>query len=126
MFPLYSGGGAIVFTEGDVAVGLMINKEAGFDKDYLIKNIVEIISRHTDKAVAFSGNDILVGGEKVSGSTTYEKNDMFAIIFNLSFSDKTELISKICTKHSAKQPGYIDFMTREDFKREVLEWLPVR
>ena len=126
MFPLYSGGGAIVFNEGDIAVGLMINKEAGFDKDYLIKNIVEIISRHTDKAVAFSGNDILVGDEKVSGSTTYDKNDMFAIIFNLSFSDKTELISKICTKHSAKQPGYIDFMTREDFKREVLEWLTVR
>lgn len=124
--PLYSSGGAIVFTDGDLAVGLVINKEAGFETQYLVKKVIEIISKYTTKTVERSGNDILVDGKKVSGSTTYNQNGMIAIIFNLSFSDKTELISKVCTKHSAKQPGYIDFMTREDFKREAKEWLTAR
>lgn len=123
IFPLYAGGGTIVFTNGDLAVGIMLKQNKIFGRDYLLKSVARIISKYTDKTVEVTGNDILVGGEKISGSTTYEKNDMFAVIFNLSFSDKSEIINNVCLKHSEKHPGYIDFMTREDFKREVIEWL---
>jgi hypothetical protein len=126
VYPLYSGAGAIVFTSGDLAVGISLPKDSEHGKEYLLKGISAIISKYTTKTVEISGNDILVGGYKISGSTKYEKNDMLMLIFNLTFSDKSELIGNICTKHSSKQPGYIDFMTREDFRREVEEWLRVQ
>ena len=123
MYPLYSGAGAIVFTPGDIAVGISLPEDPDLGKEYLLKGITSIISKYTDKTVEISGNDILVGGFKISGSTRYEQNNMLMLIFNLTFSDKSELIGNVCTKHSLKQPGYIDFMTREDFRREVVKWL---
>ena len=64
-------------------------------------------------------------GKKICGFGFYETQDVVMIITPVSFSDKTDLISKICKKKQVKIPGYIDFMSKDSLKQEVIKWLQV-
>ena len=52
-------------------------------------------------------------------------NNLFVWAAQISFSDHSELIQKVCNKKSAKTPGYIDNtkLNKEQLEREVLSWL---
>ena len=123
VYPLQTGGGTIVSTAGDLNIGICIPSSVGADERFLLSGLADIFRKYTDKPVEVAGNDILVGGYKAIGSSSYRSNEMFVLITPVSLSEKAELIARICTKHSEKQPRHIDFMDRETLRMEVLRWL---
>ena len=125
IYPLQTGGGTIVSTAGDLNIGICVPESAGVDAPFLLAGLADIFRKYTDKDIAVNGNDLLIGGYKVLGSSTYRRNGMFMFITPVSLSEKSELIADICLKHSAKQPAYIDFLTCDELEQEVREWLKV-
>lgn len=123
VYPLYTGGGTIVSTPGDLNIGIAFPSTMNINANYILDGFAKIFRKYTNKLVEVSGNDVLVGGLKVLGSSTYHDNGMFMFITPVSMSDKSELICQICLKHSTKQPGYIDFMTSGQLREEVEVWL---
>lgn len=127
VYPYYTNGGSIVATDGDFMFGIIINQINGTREfSFLLEQISYIFKKYSEKNFTVSGNDILMDGKKVLGCTVYKENDMVAIMAYLTFSEKKDLIEKICLKHSTKQPGHIDFMTRDDFCEEVKAWLRIQ
>jgi hypothetical protein len=125
IYPYHSLGGSIVATAGDMIFCVCIEKINPSVTHHILKKTKEIFKKYTSKTIEIKGNDLMVDGTKVLGSTEYDSKEMVWLVACLSFSSKNDLIENICLKHSTKQPGYIDFMTREDFRREVAEWLRV-
>ena len=125
IYPYLSNGGIIVHQNGDFTYGLSCPASIYSDAGYILDRTRHMLQKHTNKKVTIDGNDILVNGLKVCGSTVYNNNGLFLILVYFSFNDKTELIEAICNKKTDKQPGYIDFMTREELRQEVLVWLRI-
>lgn len=126
VYPLLSSGGAIVHQDGDFSFGISCPESLHVDARYILKFVKQILQKHTIKHVSVDGNDILVDGNKICGSTTYYKNGLFLFIAYFSFNDKSELIYDICNKETMKTPTYIDFMTRDELRQEVYEWLKIK
>ena len=122
IYPLYTGGGTIVSTPGDLNIGICYPEKSDLDSSYILNRFAESFKKYTKKTVTVQGNDVLVDGIKVLGSSAYRQNGMFVFITPVSLSEKTELISEICLKHSTKQPGHIDFMDAEMLRGEVMGW----
>lgn len=117
----HSSGGNIVISDGDMAIGLSIPvKEVS--SNYILEHFAGMLSKYTDD-VSVDNNDILVGGVKVAGSANYNVGTGLGFVIHFSFSDKTELIRNICIIDSQKQPGYLQGMTVEQLRQEVIEWL---
>ena len=125
VYPLQTGGGTIVSTAGDLNIGICVPNDICADNQFILNGLANIFRKHTDKKVEVNGNDVLVDGFKVLGSSTYNSNGMFMFITPISFSEKSELIASICRKHSEKQPAHVDFMDSTTFRQEVSEWLKV-
>ena len=125
IYPLYTGGGTIVSTSGDLNIGICFPENSEYNSNYILNKIAEIFKSYTDKSVVISKNDILVDGFNVLGSSSYYNNGMFVFITPVSMSDKTQLICEICQEHSTKQPGYIDFMTSKQLREEIKRWLKI-
>ena len=123
IYPLGANGGTIVSTSGDLNIGICFPKIDKIDLKYILEGFVKIFRKYTYKLVEVDGNDVLVGGIKVLGSSVYERDGQFMLITPVSMSDKTQLICEICKKHSTKQPGHIDFMTAEQLRQEIEIWL---
>lgn len=126
VYPLQTGGGTIVSTEGDLNIGICIPKNIDIDERHILDSFADIFRKHTDKPVEVIGNDILVDDFKVLGSSTYHMNGMFMFITPVSLSEKSKLIANICQKHSDKQPSYIDFMDKDILRQEVKLWLQIK
>ena len=122
IYPYYTGGGTIVSTAGDLNIGICYSQNDLLDSRYILKKFADLFRKYTNKAVLISGNDPLVGGIKMLGSATYLKNGMFMFVTSVSLSEKEELISAICEKHSTKQPGHIDFIDADTLRQEVEQW----
>lgn len=126
VYPFLSGGGIIVHNDGDFTYGLSCPESLNIDAGFILDKTRRILQKHTDKRVTVDGNDILVNGLKVCGSTVYNKNGLFLILVYFSFNDKSELIKAICNKEMIKEPTYIDFITREQLRLEVAKWLSIQ
>lgn len=126
VYPLQTGGGTIVSTAGDLNIGICVPKSTCIDATFILHRFADIFRKYTYKTVEVNGNDIMVNGYKVLGSSTYEHNGMFMFITPVSLSEKAELIASICQRHSEKQPAHIDFMSAYSLRSEVLEWLKVQ
>ena len=126
VYPIYTGGGTIVSTSTDFSVGICYKNCLHVNSQYMLENIKTILQKYTTDELTINGNDILVDSKKVLGSACYAYNDMFMFVAHVSFSDKSELISNICiTDKVGKEVGFINFITREEFKQEVRAWLQV-
>lgn len=124
IYPIQTSGGTIVSSKGDLSFGVCCPKTNGIDRNYVLNGLKNVLQKHTAAIVTVDGNDILVGDKKVIGSASYWQNNVFMFVCHISFCDNTELISNICiTSKVGKTVGYIDFMTREEFKQGVSEWL---
>lgn len=123
IYPLYTGGGTIVSTLGDLNIGICFPNAHGINAKCILEGFAKIFRKYTYKPVEIDGNDVLVGGIKVLGSSVYVKDGQFMFITPVSMSEKESLICEICFKHSTKQPGHIDFMTVEQLRGEVEVWL---
>lgn len=126
IYPYQALGGSIVATSGDVVFGIFYKGTGKDEERYILERIKSIFEKYSGKTFRVDGNDILADGTKILGSTIYKQDDISCVAGALSFSDKSNLIANVCLKHSTKQPGYIDFMDRETFKREVKKWLTVK
>lgn len=123
VYPIHSKGGAIVNAKGDFNVAIVVPKEVGVDARYFLTKLAEIFQSYTNREIKITGNDILLDGQKVLGSSISVKNDMFSFVAAVSLIDKSDLISQICIKHSEKTPAYIDFMDSITLEQEVRKWL---
>lgn len=124
VLPLQTSGGTIVSTVGDLNIGICMPSDK-MDANFILNGLANIFRKYTDKEVVIVGNDILVDNYKVLGSSNYNANGMFMFITPVSMTEKSELIDNICIKKSNKTPSYIDFMTNEELRQEVSEWLTV-
>lgn len=121
------GDGTLVSTPGDFGIGICVYKNENFNLSYFVNEFVKIFKKYTDKEIVNQGNDIMYNGKKICGFTYYDDNNMFMIISPISFSEKSDLVTKICTnKTQTKEVGYIDFMTREELRMEVKRWLDLQ
>jgi len=124
IYPIQTGGGTIVSTTGDFSLGICVPKDTGINTLFILNRLKNILTKYTDKNIVIDNNDILVDGKKVCGSAIYSYNGMFMFVGYFSFNDKSELIRNICANsNSIKEPSYIDFMLRDDFRNEVTAWL---
>lgn len=126
ILPLQTGGGTIVSTRGDLNIGICFPRKMEYTTNYILEGLANIFRKYTNKKVEVDGNDILVDGYKVLGSSVYADNKMFMFITPVSLSEKSELINNICLKKSSKVAGYVDFMDAEILKSEVCEWLQIK
>lgn len=118
------GTGTLVSTPNDFGIGICVHKDSRFNLSFIVDGFVKIFRKYTDKEIVNEGNDIMYGGKKICGFTYYDMNNMFMVISPISFSEKAELVTNICTnKPQTKQVGYIDFMDRNILRQEVLTWL---
>ena len=127
VFDLQTGGGTIVGSEGDFSLGVCYPMAACDDQRVILNHVKDILQRHTDKIISVDGNDILADGNKISGTATYRGADVLMTILHFSFADWSELISAICTTTKVgKTVSYVDFVSRAEFKQEVMEWLRLK
>ena len=118
-----AGNGALVSLAGDLGVGICVPRNIGVTHESVIDGFIQIFRKHTDKPVYNEGNDIMCDGKKICGFAFFQTPDVVMVISPVSLTEKSELISKICMKKQTKIPGYIDFMTRDELRKEVAEWL---
>lgn len=121
----YSNGGTLVASDGELSIGVCMPFFDGLSGSYMLLKLKNILDKYYDD-VMVDNNDILINGKKVCGTTVYPTSEIFGFLAQFSFDDKTELISKICypsESGSGKVVGYIDKLTREELRKEVLEWL---
>lgn len=118
-----AGNGALVSCAGDLGVGICVPKNKEFTPEFIIDGFINIFRKYTDKPVYNEGNDIMCDGKKVCGFAFFKTPSILMLASPISLTEKSELISKICKKKQTKIPGYIDFMTRDELRREVSEWL---
>ena len=122
-FPLYTNGGTIVGSSGDFSLGIYCPKNI-VSTQYILNKVSNILQKYTSVAISVNGNDIVADGNKICGSANYTSDNMIMTIMHFSFSDWSDLISSICSTTKKSKPiGYINFMKRDQFKKEVLEWL---
>jgi lipoate-protein ligase A len=125
--PIHTNGGAIVNLPGDFSFCICCKKELIGDASYILEGVRDILQKYTDKPVSVDNNDILVDGLKVCGSASYNKQKYFMFVGYFSFSDKSKLISNICTTTKVgKDVGFIDFIDRDILRQEVKEWLQIK
>ena len=125
IYPLHTGGGTIVSTPGDLNIGICLPENTRVDAGYILNGFAEMFKKYTNEEIEIDGNDVLIGGRKVLGSSVYKQNGMFMFITPVSLSEKEDLVCEICLKHSTKQPSHIDFMTAAQLRGEVERWLKV-
>lgn len=123
VLPLYTKGGTIVSSKGDLNIGICFPRKADYELLDILNGFANIFRKYTDKKVEVQGNDIIIDGYKVMGSSVYDNKHMLMFITPVSMSDKREIIENVCLKQSDKIPGYIDFMSNEELRQEVVEWL---
>ena len=126
IYPLYTGGGTIVSTEGDFSLVICYPENTSADINFILGKLKEIFDT-TMSNVTISGNDILLNGMKICGSVMYRQNGMMCFAAHFSFKDNSELIEQICgVSGSVKTPTTIDGFTVNMFKKAVREWLRIQ
>lgn len=117
-------GGTIIGSEKDLSIIIIFPKNVELTHEIIINKIVAIMSKHIDN-VTVSGNDILIKGDKVSGSMMrhFFKTSLWAA--QISFNDYSDYINKICNKTQIKKPSYVDsqLLSRDELEEEIVEWL---
>lgn len=127
--PIYNYGtfgGAVVVSPGDYNIGVVIPTQLDLGSNFFLNNIALILNKYFEN-VKVDNNDILINDKKVLGSAGFGNEEFFFFVTQISFSDKSELIQRICgdIEEGGKQPGYIDpnILSAEQLKEELLSWL---
>ena len=117
-------GGTIISSEKDLSMMIVFPKSSRLNDEVLINKFVEIISKYINN-VTIDGNDILVNGEKVCGTSFTTILNVCAWTASVSFDDYSDYIAKICNKPAKKKPSYIDntLLSKDTLEKEILEWL---
>lgn len=123
IYPYDSFGGNIVATKEDYGIAILIPTSIDVSFNLVTEKIINLLKQYYED-VQMQGNDILINGKKVIGSGVFGDQELTVMLFYFSMSDKGELISAICGEPvSDKTPGYIDIITGEQVRKELLSWL---
>lgn len=127
--PIYNYGtfgGAVVVSPGDYNIGIVVPIKLDLNSNFFLNNIALILNKYFEN-VKVDNNDILINNKKILGSAGFGNEEFFFFVAQISFSDKSELIQKICgdIEEGGKQPGYInsDILSSNQLKEELLTWL---
>lgn len=116
-------GGTIVASKEDLGIIFILDRSEllGFIQQKIAYIIYEIFKK-TD----IIGNDILIDGNKVSGSGYKKIDNSYLYYYQVSFNSDVEIIKNVCTKEIKKIPkGLNNFgdKDREYFCNKMKEWL---
>lgn len=117
-------GGNIVGSGKDLTIHMIFPETMGMTHEVIIEKITEIIGKYVPNTTCVK-NDILVNGDKVSGSAIRQVCGSWVWMAQISFGDYSEYITKICQKPAIKKPAYIDssLLTKDTLENEVIAWL---
>lgn len=117
-------GGTIIGSNKDLSMLIILPRLIMVDEATVTNKFVEIISKYVSNTT-LEGNDILVNGEKIAGTTWRDFDNISVWTIQVSFADYSEYIEKICQKPAVKKPAYIDnnLLTRDQLEQEILAWL---
>jgi lipoate-protein ligase A len=117
-------GGTIIGSENDLSIIIVFPKGIDVTHEIIISKITEIIGKYVPNTT-YDGNDILVDGNKISGSMTRTICNSFVWAAQITFNDYSKYIEKICQKPAIKKPSYINstVLIRDLLEEEILAWL---
>lgn len=117
-------GGTIIGSADDLSIIIVFPETMGMTHETVIEKFVEIIGKYVPNTT-YDGNDILVDGDKVSGSAIRQICGSWVWMAQISFGDYSEYIKKICQKPAIKKPSYIvsTLLTRDLLEKEIIAWL---
>lgn len=125
IIPIGYGGGAIITSNQDLGIALILKDSLNLIS-FLLKKLNYIFNSKNIQTT-ISGNDLLLDDHKVVGSAYKTFENMTAHCFQISMHVDINLINNISTKPIIKIPGGISDLnynlTRDDIKNEVLKWL---
>lgn len=101
VLPLNYSGGTIVTTKEDLGIVLCIKEE--LSQDRLLIKINRWITENVSKS-DIVGNDILINGYKVLGSSHRRVGNKNIYYYQVSFDVNLDRIKKICVKEMKKEP----------------------
>lgn len=125
IYPYDGYGGAIVSGKGDYSLTMVLPDNIDIGAPVVLNQIKTLLLQHFND-VEVQGNDVLLDGKKVVGATTAQADGVVFLGFAVSFAIQPTVVTAVCgTPRTGKQIGNIDpeIYSREQFKKELLEWL---
>ena len=117
-------GGTIIGSMKDLSILIIFPAFMEMKHSIIINKFKEILDKYIE-GITINGNDILLNGDKISGSMIRQVGNSFVWAAQVSFADYSEYIEKICNKPTIKTPAYIDnfLITRNELEKEICLWL---
>lgn len=115
-------GGNIVTGKEDVNVAIILPDNIDTTNKLFLKRTCDFIGL-TNPTAILDSNDILIDGKKVVGAMFKNTNHMKVFAMSVSLSDHSKEIAQICKPNPVKLPSYINNITYQEFKDEILSWL---
>lgn len=116
--------GIIISADGDLRIFLIYPGNLEIRSDHFLGFFRDFLFSYYPN-IEVNKNDILVNGKKVLGSVQIpHMSGMGVFVAQVSFSDQSELIKKICGK-TVKTPGFLDpeIISPYELKDGFAEWL---
>jgi len=115
--------GPIISESGDLRIDIIYSYQIKINHEYFLNKLKQYLLNYFDN-VQIDNNDLLIDNKKVCGCVSYIYNDMYIILMQINFIDKSEIIQKICGEQH-KKPGYINpnILSPEQLKDEIITWL---
>lgn len=122
--PMLYGGGNIINEVGDLSGAIVFPEWYNLTYKTIANKFLNYLKqKYPTIEMDTKTNDIIFNGKKVAAFGTRKMKQLCIIMFQINFSDKTELIKNICGLNENKMPGYIPDLTAEEVRKEVLSWL---
>lgn len=118
----HSPGGTIICSPGDQQHAIVVPTAIDVTPRYFLNRLARFCKKYYENVVV-DNNDILIDGKKVVPSSTAIQDGMMMFIFQMSFTDSSDLVARICTKNGPKPVGYVTKFTAEELANEVKSWL---
>lgn len=126
VFPLHLNyrGGTIIGDSEDLSFLILCPLNLKFNSGFILQGIKLILSQYFEN-VTILGNDILIDNKKICGAMSAEFNNCFLWGAQISYTNKDNLINKICVKQAKKEPGQINknILPKEELKKQLLDYL---
>jgi len=115
--------GVIITSNNDLKFIITVPHFIHLPLNYFLTKLRDYLSNYFDDC-RIDYNDIMINNKKICGSAFCKINNMDIFMFQITFTDRVELIKKICTK-SIKDVGFIDssILSQETLLNEIISWI---
>lgn len=113
----------IITSNGDLKFIVTVPCNIHLPLNYFLKKLRDYLLNYFDDC-RIDYNDIMINNKKVCGSAFCRINNMDIFMFQITFTDRINLIKEICIK-SVKDVGYIDssVLSQETLLNEIISWI---